>query len=116
MELVTAWRNWQPGLPPYLLDGDESLLPKTGSSRRIATHSSWEAYIGEAGFGVRGDTRLHLGLIPVPFAGDVERGRVFVLLLNPGLEPDDYFAEMGIRLTHPTPTCCAFVAGLPTRA
>jgi hypothetical protein len=56
MELVTAWRNWQPDLPPYLLDGDESLLPKTGSSRRIAKHSSWEAYIGEAGFGVPGDS------------------------------------------------------------
>ena len=29
----------------------------------------------------------------MPFAGDIEKARVIVLLLNPGLEPDDYFAE-----------------------
>jgi hypothetical protein len=92
-ELVTAWCNWEPGSPPYFLDGDDALLSKAASKERIATHSSWEAYIGEPGFGLPGDTRLHLGLVPVPFAGDLGRARVFVLLLNPGLEPDDYFAE-----------------------
>ena len=44
-------------------------------------------------FGVPGDTRFHLGLVPAPFAGDIGRAKVIVLLLNPGPEPDDYFGE-----------------------
>jgi hypothetical protein len=91
MELLKAWRDWEFGSAPYLLSGDDAL--KKGPKQHVATHASWEDFIGEASFGSRGDTRLHLGLVPVPFAGDVEKATVIVLLLNPGLEPDDYFGE-----------------------
>jgi hypothetical protein len=93
MELLTAWRDYEFNSPPYLLGGDDPLLSKPRSRAHVAIHLSWESFIEEKDFGVPGDTRLHLGLVPVPFAGDIERAKVIVLLLNPGLEPDDYFGE-----------------------
>lgn len=94
MELLTAWHDWEFNSQPYLLGGDDLLLSKPRSRAQVAIHSSWESFIGEEDFGVPGDTRFHLGLVPVPFAGDIERAKVIVLLLNPGLEPDDYFGEI----------------------
>ena len=93
MGLLTTWRDWKFSAPPYLLGGDDTLLSKPRSKAQVVIHSSWESFIGEGDFGVPGDTRFHLGLVPVPFAGNVKRAKVIVLLLNPGLEPDDYFGE-----------------------
>jgi len=88
MDLLKAWHGWEFRDPPYLLKGDEA-LPR----ERSILHPSWESFIGQPTFGTLGDTRFHLGLLPLPFAGDLKRARVVVLLLNPGLEPADYFAE-----------------------
>ena len=38
-------------------------------------------------------TLLHPHLLPSPFAGDLHRGDVFVLMLNPGFNVGDYFGE-----------------------
>lgn len=96
MELLKAWRDWKFNSPPFLLGDDGVLLSGPKPETRVAIHSSWESFIEMRDFGVPGDTRLHLGLIPVPFAGDLERAKVIVLLLNPGLEPDDYFGEFKV--------------------
>ncbi len=39
---------------------------------------------------------MHLGLIPVPFVGDVRRASVYILMLNPGFGPSDYFGEFEV--------------------
>lgn len=83
------------GSPPYLLKGDETLLKQRNSPLTV-TRSSWDSFIADKDFGATGDTRFHLGLIPVPFAGNLRNAKIFVLLLNPGLEPNDYFGELRV--------------------
>ena len=96
MNLLNVWREWEIGSPPYILKGDDVLLSRAGADSRIAVYPSWESYTQRDEFGRPGDIRLHLNLIPIPFVGDLARARIVVLLLNPGLEPDDYFAEFTV--------------------
>jgi hypothetical protein len=56
-------------------------------------HTSWESAHRSDEFGSGGDSRLHYGLLPVPFIGDLATADIFVLLLNPGLSAGDYFGE-----------------------
>jgi hypothetical protein len=37
--------------------------------------------------------KLHLSLIPIPYMGDIRRADIFILALNPGVHPADYWAE-----------------------
>ena len=91
MNLLSEWAEWKADLPPYFLASDAPLLLSERSARATITRASWpEAYTADD-YCAPGDTRLHLGLIPQPFFGDLRRATVFLLLLNPGLGPDDYF-------------------------
>ncbi len=88
--LVTIWREFSADRCPYALEPDLEVL---GSSKRYAvTFSSYEAYL-ESGLEIPSDQRFHLGLLPQPWSGDLNAATVFVLMLNPGLNPGDYFAE-----------------------
>ena len=77
-----------------MLPGDEILRERTRSWCCVDT---WEGYTNSAEFASPADTRFHLGLIPVPFIGNLARASVFVLLLNPGFGPHDYYADLKVR-------------------
>lgn len=93
MTLLTEWAKWSPGALPHTLPVDAPLLLSGRSGLATVVRRSWEEAHAADDFCAPGDTRLHLGLIPQPFFGDLERASVFLLLLNPGLGPDDYFGE-----------------------
>jgi hypothetical protein len=93
MDLLEVWAEWQPGAPPFVLDGDLEVLNSDRSRRAIVTHQTWEEASRASDFCVPGDRRLHLGLLPQPFFGDLRRASIYVLSLNPGLGPGDYFGE-----------------------
>lgn len=88
---VETWRACSFSEPPYIFPGDEALIEE--NSRFTATHKSFEDFIESSDFGQRDDRKLHLGLLPVPFRGNLEKASIFILLLNPGLNPTDYYAE-----------------------
>jgi hypothetical protein len=92
MNLLQTWKNWCPSSPPFALDLDLEVL-KPRKEHAIATRCSWRDAIQAPDFCGPGDTRLHLGLLPQPFFGDVRRASIYVLLLNPGLSPTDYYGE-----------------------
>lgn len=93
MEFLHQWNAWRPGQPPFIFEGDRTWLSSVRSVRSTVLKKSWkEAYSAED-FGVPGDIRFHLGLLPQPFIGDLRTASVFLLLLNPGLGPDDYYGE-----------------------
>ena len=94
-ELLKAWHDWRCDSPPFLLKGDEALGPSASHSRSVA-YSSWERFTTDNEFGESGDRRFHLDLIPVPFAGDLCRAKIVILLLNPGLDAADYFGEFHV--------------------
>jgi len=99
MNFLDVWANWDPDSPPFVLDGDREVFLSKRSSDAVRICRSWqEAYqttefCAPGGFCARGDTRLHLGLLPMPFFGDLRRASVYMLFLNPGLGPYDYYAE-----------------------
>jgi len=39
------------------------------------------------------ESKLHLSLTPVPYVGNIRKADIFILGLNPGVHPADYWAE-----------------------
>ena len=95
-DLLQAWANWEPDSPPFVLGGDTEVLNSDRSARAVVTHCGWREVSRTPDFCAPGDRRLHLGLLPQPFCGDVRRASIYVLLLNPGLGPSDYYGEYRI--------------------
>ena len=93
MNLLDAWADWQPDSPPFVLDGDREVLNSPRSARAVVTRCSWQEASQASDFCAPGDRKLHLGLLPQPFFGDVRNASIYVLLLNPGIGPSDYYGE-----------------------
>ncbi len=81
------------GTPPFVLAADRERLGTARSQKAVLVRQGWRAAYSAADFCAPGDTRVHLGLLPQPFCGDLRRASVYLLLLNPGLGPDDYYGE-----------------------
>lgn len=91
-DLIRAWREFGQSAPPYILEGDkEELLQRPDA---FCVYNNWNSYL-ESGENDRplSENRFHLGLLPQPFFGPVATAKVYVLMLNPGFMPLDYFAE-----------------------
>ena len=88
-DIVRRWRKCNLEAPPYLFP-DDSL----SALQSLATgHRSFKAYISSPEFGSGHEHALHIGLLPMPYAGNLAMASVFILMLNPGLSPGDYYAE-----------------------
>lgn len=93
--LIEAWQRFDATEPPYFLRGDKG-GDKAITDKRWASDLSWESYSRNHNFGEPDDGRFHLGLLPVPFQGNLAHASVYILLLNPGFGPHDYFAEYSV--------------------
>lgn len=96
---MSSWRRGEtsPPVPRHT----SSLVTKYCWRRQSANGGPprsrpWTEYASQPDFGVPDGGRLHLGLIPLPFVGNPMSARAFILLLNPGLDPIDYHAELGV--------------------
>ncbi|MCC7188748.1 MAG: hypothetical protein IT312_08405 [Anaerolineales bacterium] len=87
--LIEGWRNCNLDSLPYLFPDDEKHFSGFSDSK---TYHTFDEYVASPEFGVP-DINLHLGLLPIPFAGNLEKASIFILMLNPGLSAGDYFAE-----------------------
>ena len=88
-ELIEAWRDWHASGARGVLPGDEALLNRPDLT---CNHQSWDEFVASDQW-VAKSKHLHLGLTPTPYVGSLETARIFVLLLNPGFGPLNYFAE-----------------------
>lgn len=93
-ELLDAWATFKPRSSPMVLQGDELLLAPENTERRVL-YQDWDAFITNPEFGAR-DKRLHLGLLPMPFVGNLKTARIVLLMLNPGFSMSDYFGEFRV--------------------
>lgn len=91
LELVRQWRSAQFVQPPYFFPGDEEVLERAHAVHRFNT---LRQYIESEAYGDPDDWRFHVGLLPMPYMGDVFKADIFILTLNPGLAPIDYHAEL----------------------
>lgn len=96
-ELLEAWRSISLIKPPYILDGDKII------EKDYWYHcKSFADYIGDSNKRnnvkkgqkkISALTKFHSGLIPVPYGGDIRKAKIYILTLNPGFKPIDYYAE-----------------------
>lgn len=93
MDLLRAWAEWKRNRPPFVLKSDRVVLSSARSARAVITIRNWPDAHRAADFCAPKDRRLHLGLLPQPFLGDLRRASIYILLLNPGLGPPDYYGE-----------------------
>lgn len=89
-DLLAAWRAMPIDSPPYLLPPDIRTLEPLDSYRQ--PFNTLAEYVRSEAIG-QDDGRFHLGLLPVPYFGNLAQATVFVLSLNPGLAAVDYLAE-----------------------
>ena len=91
-KLVKSWRTCKLENSPYLFPGDEFLLEKK-FQQYWQDIPSFKKYIESTEFGSLAQKKLHVGLAPLPYIGDLKRATIFILMLNPGLAADDFYAE-----------------------
>ena len=91
MDLLSAWAAWKSDAPPFLLEEDRDFITRLSTEKRLV--HGWRDGIAGPDFGNPDDRRFHFGLLPMPFVGNLRRASVYILLLNPGQGPHDYFGE-----------------------
>lgn len=95
--LITAWREHRPQQGRHLLSGDEALLKFREGKCIAPLVQSWREAYSARDFAEPNDgKKFQLHLVPIPFIGNIERASVILLLLNPGYDPHDTFAEFEI--------------------
>ena len=98
MRLLDEWKEWaeQVGNLPvpssgYFLGEDHAAIQSV--KNRIIVRNSWTDAVSDPEFGADKKPAFHLGLLPQPFMGDMKRADIYILTLNPGYSPVDYFGE-----------------------
>lgn len=86
--LAAFWQHFDSTTPPYTHPLDREIVLKL--PHRV--YSTTEDYVSSEDFGNPGSL-LQLGLLPVPYAGDLAKADIFILLLNPGFDTVDIYGE-----------------------
>lgn len=108
MEIVAFWKSFdRKRQTNYLHEEDREWLTNhssgnTGKARRQYRDSllsqqrlSLPEYAQSELLDPASRAQLHLGLLPLPYMGDLKNARVVFLLTNPGVSPTDYAVEPG---------------------
>lgn len=91
-KLIAGWREVSFNSAPYFFPGDE-FLEDSRCGQHVVVIRSFKEFINSKYFGSREDRTLHLGRLPVPHIGYLDNASIFILMLNPGLGPHDYYFE-----------------------
>lgn len=88
-ELINFWQKQNYNHAPFSANEDRAFISKDIQS----VFTSYTDYVIDEKFGKTQDSSLHLGLLPVPYTGNLKKPNIFILMLNPGLSATDYFGE-----------------------
>jgi hypothetical protein len=92
--LIKFWRNCPIDSKLLAHPEDLNLLTRRGAVLPESMPQSFESFIAAPRFD---DWRMHLKLLPQPYAGDLRKAEIFILLLNPGLGYTDYWGESRMK-------------------
>jgi hypothetical protein len=84
--LAEFWKSEDFERPPFIHSKDRGILQSP------SVPNSFEQYLDRS-FGSKKETVLHTCLLPEPYVGELSRADIVVVLLNPGLQVGDYFAQ-----------------------
>ncbi len=88
--LIDFWHNCRLDRAALAHPEDIELLQRSGAEQLHEQRKSFEDFTAYPQFD---SSELHLRLVPQPYAGDLRKAEIFVLLLNPGLGYTDYWGE-----------------------
>lgn len=94
--LIKEWRKFDANKFPLLLDGDIPIAKNSQIKAHSCTFHNFDEYINDPKFRTE-ESLFHFGLLPIPFSGNLENASVYILLLNPGFSPVDYYSESNIK-------------------
>lgn len=77
---------------PFVHPEDELVLRAHCAQWLDLPQETFKSYLSSPSFGSDED-RFHFSLLPVPYAGNLRQADIFILLLNPGFIPADYYVE-----------------------
>jgi hypothetical protein len=93
-QLVNIWSTCDTVTGPYYFPGDAEVLGRLPDAKPYI--DSAKAYEESDSFDNRGDHRIHVGLLPLPYIGHLASAKVLLMMTNPRLGNDNYFAEQRI--------------------
>ena len=77
--------NWKAGAsrkPPYIFPGDEILLDTVHMDKYVVVLSGFKKFIQNGSFDKGKNSAMHVGLLPMPYVGNLNRASIF-FGLNP---------------------------------
>lgn len=86
IELVNFWKKLDFSSTPYIHPEDVCI-----TSKHYHSFIGLENYLSKDYWSNTGT--FHPDLLPVPYLGNLQSAKIFILLLNPGFSISDYFAE-----------------------
>jgi hypothetical protein len=91
-KLAKFWRAMPLLQPPYIHPAD---LPIFCAHPNLFDEgkSDFRRFIKGPRFGNFDDNKFHASLLPSPFGGDLNRAKIFILMLNPGFAFADYHKD-----------------------
>jgi hypothetical protein len=89
-QLIETWKRFSISGAPFILEEDYRFL---SDKVKVFSH---ESYIKSDVFCNKEDKSLHAGLCPIPYAGSLDNAKIFLLQLNPGFSPGNYFPEYSV--------------------
>src|ERR1700722_8764281 len=92
-ELIEFWRRCDLTRAMLYHPEDEPHLRHRFGDSFDVNPRNLDEFLQSERFGKFDDSRFHLSLVPVPYQGNLEQADIFILLLNPGFEYADYWAE-----------------------
>lgn len=87
IDIINCWRQVDFNKKPYIHKKDEVLLKSD-----FHNYQDFNACIKNKNFGFD-DSKFHLNLVPVPYAGNILDAKIYILMLNPGFGILDYYSE-----------------------
>lgn len=87
-KLVKFWASCSLKRRPYIHPKDRIAIKTHGISTTFLKNH--EAFFRHPTFVDNSDRSLHVGLLPVPYQGNLARADIFIVMLNPGLGLSDY--------------------------
>ncbi len=87
---IKFWSNLSPSRQPFIHPEDVSWIDANLSLGFI---KHVEDYLNQFETDKSLEKKFHTNLIPVPFMGDLRQAKIFIVMLNPGVSPDNYVHE-----------------------
>lgn len=87
-DLVKYWNKLEITSKELIHPCDVELLK---NNKKI--NCDFEGFISEVDNLFDESSQLHTGLIPVPYVGNLKNASIYLLMINPGFGPNDYYSE-----------------------